>query len=101
MKKFSYTYKIKSLDVETCSGMVQYIPDDINLSPIEFIMSFRLIDYKMFLDDNGELIYNSQEEVPYQTNVEKHISTNAPHEMWASQEAMMANMEFLRSKIPS
>lgn len=97
--EITYTYEIASIDILQGTMAVNYIPDNLELSPLKFNMRIIELPYTHFKNDIGEVIYASQSDVPFDVIIDRIIKDHAPIDTWKSQNFMMNNLDALTSKI--
>lgn len=97
--EITYTYEIASIDILQGTMAVNYIPDSIELSPLKFNMRVVELPHTHFKDDNGEVIYASQSDVPFDVIIDRIVKDHAPIETWKCQNFMLTNLDALTAKI--
>jgi len=100
MAFYSFTHKIKSLDISAGNFLVEYIPDDTDLSPVLLNLSISERSYTTIRDENtNEPLYTNQESVPFSYHYEYTINNFSPQNVWNNQKHMLNNLEFLQNKM--
>lgn len=94
-----FTWKITTVDYQQARFTITYTPDDDSLIPMLINVRFQLHDYKIFRDDNGNLLYPNQDSVPFSAHLEECVKSNAPHYLWGATEMMLANEDHINSKM--
>ena len=99
MSQITYTYKVVSWDIESATMTVRYNPDDDTLAPIRTNINLVIADYRTLLDENGELKYASQDDVPFSEHLEHTLKYWAPVEQWKRQKMMINGHQDLLNKM--
>lgn len=95
---YNFTYKIESIDIERCSVVVTYTPEDVDLLPYTLNVGIGMLSIGHFVHEaNNELIYQSDADIPFQERIKKSITIVAPVEMWKVQKGMVQEITFLNS----
>lgn len=95
---YNFTYKIESIDIERCTVAVTYTPEDPDLLPYGLNIGIGMLSIGHFRHaSNNELIYQSDDDIPFQERIKKSITLAAPVEMWQVQKGMIQEITFLNS----
>lgn len=92
---FDFTYKITTVDILHGTLEIQFTPDSDELSPVMLnqpLLSKSFYDIK---DEDGNLIYSSQDEVPIEEHLEYSVIMCAPFTQWRRQQLMLDNYNVL------
>jgi len=97
---YTYTYRIKSISIETGTFSVEYMPDDTDLMPVFLNLSIIEKDYTSILDSNtNEPLFQNQQSVPFSYHLDHTIAYYAPIGLWKNQKYMIDNIELLQNKM--
>lgn len=97
VENFNFTYIIDSVDIQAGTILINYIPNDSNLSPVFLNCLLLTKDYKTILDDNQNLVYNSEDEVPLIEHVKHTVDVNNPIDVWSKQSKLLNNAVMLQN----
>lgn len=92
-ENYNYTYKVNQINMENATFEVEYMPEDSNLSPVRYNLSLIPKYYKEIVDANNNLIYASQDEVPFSIHMENTIDGCKPFNVWRNQYMMIKNID--------
>jgi len=97
---FTFTYKIKSINIEQGHFLVEYTPDDLDLAPVSLNVNIVERDYTTIIDDvTRDPVYNDQQSVPFSYHLEHTINIYSPQNIWKNQKYFLNNMTLLQSKM--
>ena len=89
----TYTYTIKSVNIQEGSFIVEYTPNDPELYPLAINSFLYEQPYYDLKDENGNLVYQNQDEVPFNVHLEYSISQAAPIGSWRRTKMVLNNLE--------
>ena len=89
VENYNFSYAVTQINLENGTFEVEYLPEDINLSPVRLNLYLLPKYYKEIVDANNELVYASQEEVPFEVHFENTIDRHKPLGQWRNQYLMM------------
>lgn len=92
-ENYNFTYKVTQLNLENGTFEVEYVPESLDLTPVRLNLYLMPKYYKEIVDANNELIYASQEEVPFELHMENTIDNCKPLGQWRNQYMMMSNID--------
>ena len=89
----NYSYQVVSIDIAGCHMVVKYLPEDEDLSPISY--NNRIIErsFQDIRDENNQLLFQSQEEVPFSYHLEYSCKYAAPLDLWRKQKLLIENYQ--------
>jgi len=93
VENYNFSYAVTQINLENGTFEVEYLPEDINLSPVRLNLYLLPKYYKEIVDANNELVYASQEEVPFEIHFENTIDRHKPLGQWRNQYLMMENID--------
>ena len=92
---FDFSYRITTVNIEQGTVEIEYIPDDLDLSPYK-VNQFLLPRYPHeILDGNGQQIYSTMEEIPIEQHILNTIKVTAPLVTWRKQRILLENYDYL------
>ena len=74
---------------------VEYTPEDENLTQLRASISFIPRHYEEIVDANNNLIYSTQEEVPFSVHLENSVYLARPFVFWRNQYLLIKNIDEL------
>jgi hypothetical protein len=89
----SFTHKVKSINIEEGTFVVEYIPNDPELIPISYNSYVYEKPFYEILDQNGNQVYQNQDDVPFEVNLAYSIERAAPLLRWKRQRLMLDNLD--------
>ena len=93
LENYNFSYNVTQINLENGTFEVEYVPEDINLSPVRLNMYLIPKYYKEIVDANNDPIFASQEEVPFEMHVEHTIDRHKPMAQWRNQYLMLNNID--------
>ena len=93
LENYNFSYNVTQINLENGTFEVEYVPEDINLSPVRLNMYLLPKYYKEIVDANNDPIFASQEEVPFEMHVEHTIDRHKPMAQWRNQYLMLNNID--------
>ena len=93
LENYNFSYNVTQINLENGTFEVEYVPEDINLSPVRLNMYLIPKYYKEIVDANNDPIFASQEEVPFEMHVEHTIDRHKPMAQWRNQYMMLNNID--------
>lgn len=87
----AFTYEVVSIDIESGTFEVTFTPGDDNLTPITLNTFIQFISEVNVLDEDGNQVYDTFEEVPFAEHLKYTIDSIAPHAQWFRQSTLVAN----------
>lgn len=99
VNNFNFSYKIESIDVENCSVVIKYIPENENLLIRTYNVNLRIHPKEVFgtHSSNNELIFPDDNQIPFENHVKYSIEISAPVHEWKVHQKMLESMEYLNS----
>lgn len=90
-ENYNYTYTIKNINIEQGTLEINYTPEDAVLSPITLNSFLHMVSYLDIRNEVDELIYSSQDEVPFNVHLENTVKVTAPLLQWKKQYTLIEN----------
>lgn len=95
MDGFDFKYKIKSVDVEHGTMIIEYDPVDTELMP----MTLNVMLWERPIQTYPEGTYIHPDDVPFEDHFEHTVRSGAPIASWRRHRLLAANMEHIVSKM--
>ena len=90
-ENFNYTYTIKNISIEQGTLEITFTPEDNVLSPVTLNAMLQMVSYLDIRNGNNELVYPSQDDVPFNVHLENTVKTTAPTLQWKKQYTLIEN----------
>jgi len=87
----NYTYTVKSINIEQGTMVIDYVPEDLELSPMSLNAMLYEKNYFDIRDENNQLIYQNQNDVPFSVHIDHTIKSCAPINVWRKQKFLLDN----------
>lgn len=97
MSDITYTFTIKSINISEGTFVIEYTPDDSLLMPVSYNTFLYEKNYQTIRDENNNLIYNSQDEVPFSVHLDHTVKSAAPIDLWRRHKLLLDNVAVLQS----
>jgi len=95
-ENYNYSYNVTQINVENGTFEVEYLPESLDLTPIKMNLYLMPKYFREIVDANNELVYASQEEVPFELHLENTIDSYKPMNQWRNQYMMVKNIDKLQ-----
>ena len=90
-ENYNYKYTIQQVNIEQGTILVNFVPEDANLSPVSLNSYLIPVSYMDIRDANNELVYATQDEVPFQVHLDNTVNNIAPLKQWKTQYILLEN----------
>ena len=97
-ENYNYNYVIKNVNIEQGTFEVAFTPESLELTPITLNTYLLPVSYLDIRDENNDLIYASQDAVPFSIHIENTIRNIQPIAQWKKQYMMQQNISELIGK---
>ena len=92
-ENYNFSYTIDTINIEEGTFVVHYIPESEYLTPVSLNTYLIERDFTSFRDENNNLLYTSQSEVPFSEHIKNTVDLVTPIAKWRKQFMFQNNLE--------
>ena len=97
-ENYNYTYNVLNVNIEQGTFEVRFTPESENLSPVVLNTYLLPVSYMDIRTANNELVYATQDDVPFDVHLENTIKSIAPLGQWKKQYILQENIDQLHER---
>lgn len=94
-ENYNFTYIVRNVNIEQGTFEILFTPESEYLSPVALNAGLLPVSYLDIRDENNQLIYSSQDEVPFKEHLENTVKHTTPLYQWKKQYMLQNNIETL------